>query len=137
MEIHLIKTPLGLKPIYDFDEEKYGLIKNGEIIKAKITKARNIKFHGLFWSLIELVFVNQKKYKTKEDLLIEVKLKTGCYNEHITLEGEIKFIPKSISFEKMDDLEFRDFYNKTLNILGELLNVDSEKLRLEVERYYT
>lgn len=137
MEIFLVKSAFGLKPYGDTDAEMLAKIKANEIVRAEITKPRNILFHKKFMALVRLVFDNQEKYTTIEDLLVEFKLKAGHYTEHITTKGKIIYIPKSISFGAMDEYEFGEFYTKALNILGKIINVESETLREQVEQFYT
>ncbi len=130
------KSLTGLKPAYDSDYELFKKITNGSIIKCVVTKPRNILFHRKFFALLNLVFLNQEKYENLEDLLIEIKLKTGHYKEHITTKGIMIYVPKSISFAKMDEYSFDKFYSKVLNILGKLINVNSDELREQVEEFH-
>ena len=87
-------------------------------------------------ALVRLVFENQERYNSIEDLLVEFKLKVGHYKEHITTDGKIVYVPKSISFSQMDEYEFNEFYNKALNVLGKIIKVDSETLREQIEQFY-
>jgi hypothetical protein len=137
MEIFLTKTPDGLKPFSDTDYELLKKIKIGSTVKAEITKPRNIQFHKKFMALVRLVFDNQDLYDNIEDLLVEFKLKAGQYQEHITTKGKIVYVPKSISFGAMDEYAFGEFYTNALNILGKIINVESETLREQVEGFYT
>jgi len=137
MEIFLTKTPFGLKPYSDTDNDLLKKIKFNEVVKAVITKPRNIQFHKKFMALVRLVFDNQNRYDNIEDLLVEFKLKAGHYQEHITTKGKIIYLPKSISFGAMDEYAFGEFYTNALNILGKIINVDSETLREQVENFYT
>ena len=136
MEIFLTKTPDGLKPFSDNDYDLLKKIKIGEVVRAEITKPRNLLFHKKFMALVRLVFDNQDRYDNIEDLLVELKLKAGHYQEHITTKGKIVYVPKSISFSAMDEYAFGEFYTNALNILGKIINVDSEKLREQVENFY-
>ncbi len=136
MEVFLLKTPIGLKAYSDIDADALKKIKIGEVVKAEITKPRNVKFHRKFMALMQLVFENQTQYAVFEDLLIEVKLKTGHYTEHITTNGVLIYVPKSISFASMDEYEFNDFYTKALNILGKLIKIETEDLRKQVDQFY-
>ena len=64
-----------------------------------------------------------------EDLLTEIKLKTGHYTEHITTKGIVVYIPKSISFAKMDELQFQMFYSKVIDVvLRDFLPMDKNDL---------
>jgi len=63
-------------------------------------------------ALLNLVFNNQDKYSSFDDLLVEIKLQCGHYTEHVTEGGKLCYIPKSISFGKMDQVAFDAFYAK-------------------------
>lgn len=52
MEIHLVRTSLGLQAYGDEDYEMLRKIKIGSVVKANIVQPRNIKFHRKFFSLI-------------------------------------------------------------------------------------
>lgn len=98
------------------DEEKMDSFKNGDIVQAEIKKPRNIRHHRKFFALVNFVMQNQEQYKNQEDLLVEIKLKTGHYQEHITTKGKLIYVPKSISFSKMDEHEFNLFYSKAIDV---------------------
>ena len=117
MELFLINTPTGLKPVYpsDYDEKKK--LKIGETYRAKIVVPRNYKFHKKFFALLNMALENTDKYDTLDSLLIEVKLKLGHYKLHVTTKGKPQYIPKSISFAKMDQVEFEKFYDRTVDIV--------------------
>ena len=137
MEIFLVKTQSGvLAPFDDADAQRMAKIKTNEVVRAEITKPRNLLFHKKFMALVRLVFENQERYNSIEALLVEFKLKVGHYKEHITTDGKIVYVPKSISFSQMDEYEFNEFYNKALNVLGKIIKVDSETLREQIEQFY-
>lgn len=46
-----------------------------------------------------------------------VTIQAGYYTEHVYPDGSRNRRAKSISFAKMDDLEFQQFYKSTLNVL--------------------
>ena len=77
---------------------------------------RNPKFHRKYFALLGLVFDSQDKYANKEHFLTEIKLKIGHYDEHVTLEGELILKPKSISFDKCEELDFQEIYSKTIDV---------------------
>ncbi len=116
MEIDLIKREGAFIPSLDEDFEKAKTIRYGQIVRVKLTKPRNSLFHRKFMALMQFLFQNQERYKTLKDLIVEIKLKTGHYQEHVTLKGKIVYVPKSISFAKMDEHEFRIFYSKTIDV---------------------
>ncbi len=114
--IYLTKNSFNQLEATDMDGENYiNKLKDGETVKATITKPRNPKHHRKFFSMLNMVFENQDKYEILEDLLTEVKLRTGHYKEHITVKGTVIYIPKSVAFDEMDQLEFESIYNKAIS----------------------
>jgi len=99
--------------------QDYALMKAwrvGDEIRVNASKPRNQGHHRKAFALINYIFDNQDRYKTVEDLLVEIKLKAGHYKEHLTTKGQIIYVPKSISFSKMDQVEFNVFYDKVIDI---------------------
>lgn len=106
-------------------------IKTGEVLWVEYKKPRNYKFLKKFRALVQLVFDNQDKYHNKEDLVVELKLQVGHYQEHITLGGRVTYQPKSISFANMDELEFGVFYNRVVDVVLKHFLKDMEKDELD------
>ena len=132
--IYLKKLSNGcLVPSLDQDAEKLKPWKIGEILRAEIKKQRNGKFHRKLFALLNLAFENQEKYKTFEDFFVEIKLKTGHYREHVTTKGKMIYIPKSISYSNMDELEFTVFYKKVINVIVENFMIGSTEEEIEKE----
>jgi len=119
-DIDLVKlTNKCLAPSLPTDEEKIAKWKVGDILRAKVNKPRNGKFHRKFFALLNVAFENQDEYSIFEDFRIEVELKCGNYREHVTTKGILIYIPKSIAYAKMDDIEFALLYDKALDIILE------------------
>ena len=89
--------------------------KNGECIVFEVKKNRNYQFHKKVFGLLNMVFENQDKYTNFEDFFVEVKLRTGHYKEHTTIKDTIMYIPKSVAFDEMDEVEFAQFFNKAID----------------------
>ena len=129
MKIYLRKAVGKLEPSLPEDEIKLSKWKFGDVLCVEVKKPRNGKFHKKFFALLHVVFGNQDKYSNMEDLLTEIKLKTGHYTEHITTKGIVVYIPKSISFAKMDELQFQMFYSKVIDVvLRDFLPMDKNDL---------
>ncbi len=104
-----------LTPAYETDFSAFMSLKPGNMYKCDIRRARNPDHHRKGFALIKLIFDSQEKYRTIEDLLVELKLQTGWYREHIRANGELIYVPKSISFADMDQLEFGAFYETLID----------------------
>jgi hypothetical protein len=117
-EINLVKIPNNyLAGSLPEDEEKLRKWAVGEILRANVNKPRNARFHRKFFALLNVAFDNQDKYSNLNDFRIEVELKCGNYQEHVTTKGQIIYLPKSISFAQMDELEFSNLYDKAIDVI--------------------
>lgn len=124
MELRLLNTPSGLKPLYDEDYDQKKKLKIGEIYKAKISIARNINFHRKYFALINCAWAYQNERTTKhfkdnvECFRKTVEIAAGhcdtVYN--LSLKSWVD-IPKSIAFDKLKQEEFEDLYERVKDVL--------------------
>jgi hypothetical protein len=121
MMVALTFTGRVLIPLDPHDLEALRQVcADGEILTTDVKKARNIKHHRMFFALLQLVILNQDTYRNLDDLLVDLKLRIGHYKEHVTAKGELVYVPKSISFDKMDQIEFGEFFKKAIVALAEM-----------------
>jgi hypothetical protein len=130
--LYLVKTGAGELVGWDQHDLAYlTKLGAGEPLECDTRKARHPEHHRKFFALLQQAFVNQEKYRNLTDLLIALKLKTGWYDEHITAEGKLVYVPKSISFARMGQEEFEAFYKAAIIALAEL--TDSEQVTAEAD----
>jgi hypothetical protein len=136
MECFLIKKNNTYFPSLPEDEEKLKFWHDGEILKITAIKPRNGKFHRKFFALLNIAFNNQDKYDNFEDFRCEIILRCGFYKEHVTVKGVLIYIPKSIAFSTMDELEFESLYQKAIDIILKYFCIGSteDELNKQVER---
>ena len=121
MNVTITKAGNGyFKILYADDFEKLDALRVGEEVNAKITKKRNLRHHRKFFALLNIVAENmpehlEKRYPTVETIRRELKMELGYYDEYVSTNGLVYYIPKSMDFVSMDDLQFREFYNKAVN----------------------
>lgn len=127
MEIHLVRTSLGLQAYSDEDYEQLRTIKVGSIVKAKIVMPRNVKFHRKFFSMIRAAWdcltERQRENLRSVESFREQLLITSGYSEPMyDINGE-RFLEraKSISFAKMDEPTFNEVYNRVLDTILTIL----------------
>lgn len=127
MEIHLVRTSLGLQAYSDEDYEMLQKIKIGSIVKAKIVQPRNIKFHRKFFSMINaawdsLTEEQRKNMRSKDTFREQLLIVSGFSEPLYDINGE-KFMEraKSISFAKMDEPAFDTVYNRVLDTILTIL----------------
>ena len=132
-DILLRKHLRTLVPIDGPGQEMLAGISQNEIVKAKISRPRNVQHHRKFFALLNLVFENQEKYVSPNELLAAVKIAVG-HVDVIDVGGCPYRIPKSIAFHKMDQTEFDRFYASVVDVVLKhfLPGVTRDELRQEL-----
>lgn len=123
MELLLLNTPQGLKPCYDEDFDMKKMLRLNEVYKCKIKLARNLDFHRKYFALINCAWEYQREsttqhFKNIENFRKTVEIAAGhtdvVYNLRLKEWVEV---PRSIAFDKMDEDEFRDLYERVKDVL--------------------
>jgi hypothetical protein len=141
MKLLLQNTNLGLIPVYDSDYQEKKKLKIGEVYEATIILQRNYEFLKKFMALIKLCFENLPEhysaiYKDFNSLRYAITVESGYWEEKILLSGEVQKVAKSISFEKMDNSEFQDLYNKAIDVVIEITGANKTDLLNEIINFY-
>lgn len=104
----------------------------GECLECDTHKARNPAHHRKFFALLQAAYGAQDKHKNLTSLLVELKVRAGWYDEHITADGKLVYVPKSISWARMDQETFDKFYGEAITALAEM--VPHEEVILEADQ---
>ncbi len=136
MRLFVKNTPLGLIPMYDDDYEAKKRLKFDEVYRVDIVKARNIDFHRKYFALINIgwEYLNEEQTRffknDREGFRKCVQIAAGYYTLTYSIKRK-EWVEESvsISFEKMDELEFQDLYNKVRDVIFSLIegNVSEEE----------
>lgn len=124
MKLTLLNTAEGLKPCYDNDYDQKKKLRIGHIYTAEIKKARNIQFHRKYFALINCAWEYQNEkveehFKgSKNSFRKTVEIAAGYYDPIYSIERK-EWIesPKSIAFDKMDEAEFAELYDRVRDVL--------------------
>ncbi len=106
-----------IAPMGPQDAERLKRFKVGVPFLADVKKPRNGAHHRLGFSMLQWVFNNQDRFDVFEDFLVEMKLRTGHYREHITLRGVVVYAPMSLAFENMDEVEWGEWRSKAVDVI--------------------
>lgn len=137
MKITLIKQLNNtFKIAYNSDYETAKKISLNEPIEFEFTKKRNVKFHRKFFALLNLVFENQEQYNNIEHLRKDLIISAGYYDLRYNIDGVEIREPKSISFAKMDELEFSEVYNRVIDVVVNWLGIDKQEIIDNVQQYF-
>jgi len=121
--IELVKRSDGtFCPAHNSDYELAKKVKAGDSITAKLSRPRSVGFHKRFFALIRYTFHHmsegmQGKFPSEEALRLELIMQAGYWSTHYTLGGKETIYPQSISFEKMDQVEFEKLYSAVLDVV--------------------
>jgi hypothetical protein len=139
MVVFLVVKKLGaLHPVDEAGTDALRAVAHGEIVEVTIRRPRNVRHHRLFWAMAGLVWnqLDHQQYPTVEHLVTRIKIAVG-HSDRLEFEGGIvAFIPRSIAFHKMDQVEFSAFYERVCDYVAEsiLPGVTRADLKDEVER---
>jgi hypothetical protein len=112
-----------IEPLTSEDFRKSLRFKDGDFIRIETWKERSVNFHRKYFALLNCA-VNHlpdeerfEQYRDVNYLRKYTLIMIGKCEVIIGLTGRENYIPKSISFQKMDNAEFEEVYSKTLIVL--------------------
>lgn len=126
MEMYLVKHGKAFFPADQDSEEESKKIKQGETVKAKVTRPRNLKHHRRLFAALNLAFeafepVTEFKgrpvQKSFERFRKDVIILAGHYDIVANVKSEVRYEAKSISFGNMSQDDFDRLYNDVVNVL--------------------
>jgi len=124
MKIKLLNTVSGLKPLYDSDYDEKKKLKIGEVYEATIRLQRNLQFHRKYFGLINCAWEYQNErviehFKNNIELFRKtVEVAAGWCEPVFSIDRrEWIEVPKSIAFDKMDNAEFTELYERVKDVL--------------------
>lgn len=137
IEFRAIKKLGALRPATPDDAEIMAMLPEGQPVKLTATiRTRSSKHHRWFFGLLGVV---AEATSTHIDQIVHmVKIGIGhCDLLIMPKSGEVVYMPRSISFTKMDQQQFNDFADKSVDwLLANLLEgtTDAELRREVAER---
>jgi len=111
-----IRSVNGLTPADDSAREMLAGLPIGKMVKASVSRPRNLGHHRLYWSLASAIASSVGA--TRDNISDYIKLKTGHYTTMKTRNGLMMF-PKSISFARMDQAQFNEFFKECCRVVTE------------------
>ncbi|MBT6230832.1 MAG: DUF1367 family protein [Candidatus Scalindua sp.] len=151
MKINLKKMDSVLIPDDEDTGDWINKLKYGQVISADFKKPRNYEFHKKYFALIKFAYENWspspiqgirlEPKKNFEAFRESLTIGAGHYEVVFMINGEYKPKAKSISFAKMNEESFNEFYSETINVildkvLTNYTKEDVDKVVEEVMRFY-
>ena len=120
---------------YPSDYELAKKLKVGEEYECDIKRPRNYKFLKKFFALNRMVFDNQEVYSNVDDMREELTKAAGFYYCYVNHAGVKTYKAKSISFAKMSQEEFDEFYNRYLDVVVKVFHFERETIAENLEDF--
>lgn len=124
MGMVLLRKTLGakLEPVDDAGRDALSRIAAGNVVRAEITRPRNLAHHRKYWALISLIYQNQTRYQSPEELNDAIKVHVGHASVMVLRDGTEVRVPKSIAFHAMNQDEFDSFYSRVIDcVVSEII----------------
>ena len=113
-----------LAPASDLEEEKMKRFKSGEIYQVELKLTRNPAFHGKVFSFFNYCYeyycgaTRNEHYdqsKQFDFFRSELTCLSGYKDVYYRMDGSVRVEAKSISYAKMTQEEFEQFYTALIN----------------------
>lgn len=136
-KFYVTKTLTGLLPSNRTSEDAMQKLKTGEEYMVEVKRPRNLKHHKKFFALIGLVFDNQSRYQSTDELLDMIKIAAGHVDVRVSPSGQEYKIPKSINFASMDQAAFDVFYQSVVDVVCKYFipGLDQGELKRELMEF--
>jgi hypothetical protein len=135
-EFIVIRKGSTLIPSSPADEELLTQLREGSQYSIKLKKDRSGRHHRFFWGILKTVVENHEEYSKPDQLLLWLKIRLG-YVEQVQFHDEkIWWVARSTSFAAMDQIEFKQFFDASLDlIVSEVIKgMGKKELIEEVEK---
>lgn len=134
--LFLKRTLTGFMPADEPSQDAWRKYKVGESYRATIVKPRSYRHHCLCMALLNLTFENQERYDNFEQFRKAVAMAAGHVIEYPSLDGEIIREADSLSYERLDEIEFTKVFGSMMAVCCRILkDVGADTLEGEVSRY--
>lgn len=132
MELLVTKLPNGA--LVPMDEEQAVALqayRTGDVIKVTASKMRNGQFFKKWFVLVKYAFdlaserMQPKTHKGHEvrpnfdAFRKDIIILAGHYEVTYNYRGDMRLLPKSISWASMNEQEFEKLYSETINVILE------------------
>jgi hypothetical protein len=135
-DIYLKRTLTGFVPADEASQEVTRKYKVGDVYRAKVVKPRSYLHHKLCMALLNLTFENQDRYDNFDTFRYGVAVDAGHCEDIIAPSGEVFRMPKSISYDALDEVEFTQVMASMMTVCANLLGgMELRELEAQVGIY--
>lgn len=134
--MYLTKTLSGFIPADEASREIWKKFKNGDAYRAEVVKPRSYQHHKLCFALLGLTFENQERYTDFTMFRKAVALEAGHVEELIGIDGSVTILPRSLSYDELDEVEFGQVMPKLMTVCANILGgMDLRELETQIGIY--
>ena len=138
MKLRVVNTPTGFVPETDEDAEVKRKLKRGATYEITIKEVRNVKFHRLYFALINCAWeylTEQQRAFFKDDVerfRETVQIAAGHYEPCYSIARQ-EWIekPKSIAFDKLSESDFSSLYERVKDVIYQTFITNINKKEFE------
>lgn len=112
-----------VEPCYNDGEEIVRNLKMNRMYKFTVKESRNPEFNGMAFSFLNKVFEYQSSYLDREQMRKQLSIDAGHFDHYYVQGDKICVVPRSWSFDEMDDLEFRPLIAKIVEAAIERFDI--------------
>lgn len=125
-----------MEPCSLVDEEALQEFPAEKDLSVTISRTRSTKQHRFFWTILNKICENHAEYRRAEQLLLWLKIRLGYVEEVRFHDDKVWWVAQSISFNAMDQEEFRKFFHAALDVIVEevIPGLNTSELIVEVEQ---
>ena len=122
--ITMRRTKAALVPVGPFDDEMLEQYPDGAIVEVTIKRRRSNPQNALYWATLAKVVQATGAYPSAEHLHDAIKMALGFTMPIKTFDGGLIYIPDSTAFGRMDAVQFKDFFDRAVELLNKLTGSD-------------
>ena len=134
--IYVRRRGSKLEPCSLVDEEALQEFPTEKDLSVTISRTRSTKQHRFFWAILNKICENHAEYRRAEQLLLWLKIRLGYVEEVRFHDDQVWWVAQSISFNAMDQEEFRKFFHAALDVIvAEVIpGLNTSELIVEIEQ---
>lgn len=127
----------SLRPVDEAGEEVMRRLAVGDVVRVEVRRPRNLPHLRKFYALMNLIFANQERYQSLDEMVMAIKLAVG----HVRLiqlpNGDVVRLPASIAFDALDQHGFDEFYERVVKLVCERIvpNLPEDELRAQLMEF--
>lgn len=117
------------------DDARLSRFGIGEVVEFRYTAIRSYLNLQRYFVMIGIGFRSQTEYKDDDIYRKAVEMEAGFFEEvvlHFKGETLKRRWPKSISYEKLDEAEFKDLKGRVGDVICEHFDLDEKELEEEI-----